>query len=239
RMNPLEELEPELRVEPAGVVLDERQLRPAHGPGEPVAPGLLLRLAQPAKHQPGAGRGGCGHELTSRNQNRHQRQNMYFVASWITRSPFLLVINPNEPLVGLLFAPPQFGWFSALNASTRSSTRWLPRMGTSLRRPMSRFQVCGLRSELRGCAPKVPAAGRANAAGLNHVAVVVNGVRSIDVSPTTFQNWLPLPGPMPAKSSLLRTENGEPDWNWYTPVTSQCPSARDFQPVFSRRNGSS
>src|SRR5262249_41294782 len=74
---------------------------------------------------------------------------------------------------------------------------------------------------------------------LNHAAVVVNGVRSIDGSPSRFQNWLPLPGPTPAKSSLLRTENGEPDWNWYTPVISQCPNARDAQPVFWWRNGSS
>ena len=52
----------------------------------------------------------------------------------------------------------------------------LPPVCTFLRIPRSKFHVDGLRSELRGCAPKVPAAGRANAAGLNHAAVVVNGL---------------------------------------------------------------
>src|SRR5438874_160673 len=104
---------------------------------------------------------------------------------------------------------------------------------------MSRFHVWGFRSEFRDCTPKLPAAGRANAAGLNQAASVVKGVRAIDGSPTRFQNWLPLPGPTPAKSSLLRTENGAPDWNWYTPVISQWPSARAAQPEVFRRNGSS
>src|SRR3989441_11817686 len=108
-----------------------------------------------------------------------------------------------------------------------------------LRIPRSKFHVDGLRRLLRGCTPKVPAAGRANAAGLNHAADVVNGVRAIVGSPIRFQNWLPLPGPTPAKSSLLRTENGAPDWNWYTPVISQWPKARDAQPESPRRNGSS
>ena len=36
-------------------------------------------------------------------------QNMYFNASWIVRLPPLLVTMPNEPLVGLEVAPPQFG----------------------------------------------------------------------------------------------------------------------------------
>src|SRR5882762_5357420 len=164
---------------------------------------------------------------------------MYFVASWMTRSPVFPVTNPNDPLVGLLFAPPQFGWFSTLKASTRSSTRLVPRMDTILRSPISRFHVRGLRSELRGCTPNAPAVGRAKAAGLNHAALVVNGVRASVGSPITFQNWLPLPGPTPAKSSLLRTENGEPDRNWYTPVISQWPNARDAQPASSRRNGNS
>ena len=63
----------------------------------------------------------------------------------------------------------------------------------------------------RGWTPNVPGTGRANAAGLNQAIDVVNGPGSIVGSPTRFQNWLPLPGPTPAKSSLLRTDTGMPD----------------------------
>src|SRR5438093_13125638 len=105
--------------------------------------------------------------------------------------------------------------------------------------PRSKFHEPGLRIMFRGWMAKVPGAGRANAAGLNQAIDVVNGPGSIVGSPIRFQNWLPLPGPTPAKSSLLRTENGPPDWNWYTPVISQWPKARDAQPESPRRNGSS
>ena len=118
---------------------------------------------------------------------------MYFVDSWMTRSPVFPVTNPNDPLVGLLIAlllvvPPQFGWFSTLNASTRNSTRWLPVIGTFFRTPKSRFHVDGYRREFRVCTPNVPAAGRANAAGSNQAALLVNGPRVIVGSPTRFQN---------------------------------------------------
>src|SRR5262249_27082076 len=106
----------------------------------------------------------------------------------MTRSPVLSVKSPNDPLVGLLIAFDQFGWFSALNASTRSSSRLLPRIGITFRTPISSVQVCGLRNPFRGCTPNEPAPGRANAAGLNHAALVVNGVEAIVGSPTRFQN---------------------------------------------------
>src|SRR2546422_4253780 len=88
--------------------------------------------------------------------------------------------EPERPLVGLLLAPtigeaPQFGWFRALNASTRTCSCWLPVSGTFLRIPRSKFQSAGLRSRFRGCTPNVPVAGRANAAALNHGAETVNG----------------------------------------------------------------
>src|SRR5215472_11945817 len=38
--------------------------------------------------------------------DRHQK--IYFSASWIARFPLLLVTMPNDPLVGLAFAAPQF-----------------------------------------------------------------------------------------------------------------------------------
>src|SRR2546429_5947983 len=123
---------------------------------------------------------------------------MYLSASWITRLPPLLVMSPNEPLVGLEVAPPQFGWLNTLNTSKRNCRSWCSRVGKSLRMAPSRFQEPGLRSELRGWTPKVPAVGAANAALLNHTAESVKAVGSRWGSPVRFQNWLPLPAPTPA-----------------------------------------
>ena len=49
--------------------------------------------------------GRCRNEMASRD--RHQK--IYFSASCMARFPLLLVTRPNDPLVGLAFAPPQFG----------------------------------------------------------------------------------------------------------------------------------
>src|SRR5262245_26613308 len=116
----------------------------------------------------------------------------------MVRLPLLLVTLPNDPLVGVAFAPPQFGWLTILNSSVRNWRRCFSATGKFLRIPRSHSQNPGFRRMLRGCCPKVPAAGWAKAALLNQVASLTKAVGSIDGSPTRFQNWLPLPAPTPA-----------------------------------------
>src|SRR5450432_908684 len=91
---------------------------------------------------------------------------------------------------------------------------------------MSQAQKPGPLNRFRCATPKVPGAGLVNAAPLNHTAELVKAVTAADGSPDTVQNWFPLPGPMPAISSLVRTESGIPDCNWFTPDISQPPSVR-------------
>src|SRR6185295_162968 len=77
------------------------------------------------------------------------------------------VTRPNDPLVGLVCGLSRFTRFRKLNASPRNWTRLPFGEPTVLNSAMSQFWKCGPRIGLRPAFPKVPAAGRANAAGLN------------------------------------------------------------------------
>src|SRR6516162_10216804 len=116
----------------------------------------------------------------------------------MVRLPLLLVTFPKDALVGLAFAPPQFGWFTTLNTSVRNCKRCFSVTGKFFRIPKSHSQNQGFRRMFRGCWPNVPAAGCANAPLLNQVASFTNAVGSREGSPVRFQNWFPLPAPTPA-----------------------------------------
>src|SRR6185436_1252692 len=61
----------------------------------------------------------------------------------------------------------------------------------------------------------------------NHVARDVVGSQSVLTafgSAIRSYNWLPLPGPTPATSTVVRTSNGAPDCAWKIPDASQLPS---------------
>src|SRR5712692_4323092 len=113
---------------------------------------------------------------------------MYFSASWMTRLPPLLVTLPKEAPVGPELAPFQFGWFGRSKNSVRNWSRCFSVIGKFLRIPRSHSQKPGFRRLLRGCTPKVPAAGCEKAALLNQVASLPKDVGSRLGSPTRFQN---------------------------------------------------
>src|SRR5215471_6871408 len=106
----------------------------------------------------------------------------------MVRLPLLLVTRPNEALVGLALAPPQFGWLVTLNSSVRNCSRLFSVTGKFLRIPKSHSQNPGLRRILRGCTPKVPCAGCENAALLNQTASFTKAVGSSEGSLVRFQN---------------------------------------------------
>src|SRR4026209_2461578 len=95
----------------------------------------------------------------------------------MVRLPVLLVTSPKDPLVGLVVAPPSVGWFSTLKASHRKSNEWWFTRGNLRRTDRLHSQNPGCRGPFRGCTPKVPAVGWANASRLNHTAESVNSVR--------------------------------------------------------------
>src|SRR5215813_14114847 len=68
-------------------------------------------------------------------------------------------MKPNDALLGLPLAPPQFGWFKTSKASIRNCNLLFSVMGKFLRRPASKYQTPGLVRLLRGWIPKVPHAG--------------------------------------------------------------------------------
>src|SRR6478672_5342417 len=68
----------------------------------------------------------------------------------MVRLPLLLVTLPNEALVGLALAPPQFGWLVTLNNSVRNCSRLFSVTGKFSRIPKSHSQNPGLRRMLRG-----------------------------------------------------------------------------------------
>src|SRR5215467_6986711 len=97
-------------------------------------------------------------------------QKIYFSASCSTRLPLFPVTSPNDPLVGLDVAPPQFGWLNTLYISNRNCSNCRSQVAKFLRTAPSTFQKPGLRNVFRGCTPNVPASGAANTALLNHTA---------------------------------------------------------------------
>src|ERR1035437_7248568 len=167
-------------------------------------------------------------------------QKTYFKANCNWRVSLALpVTRPKEPLLGSTTGLLQLGWFRILNISKRNCRVCFSTMPKFLRRLMSQEREPGPRRMLRGCTPKVPVAGLVNAALLNQTAELVNAVTAAEGSPERVQNWLPLPVPTPAISSLVRTESGTPDWNWLTPDNSQPPSRRWTMPLPSLKIGSS
>ena len=74
-----------------------------------AVPGSKIRCRGLAS-APGKHCGSRGDEVASSHAvSTHETQKIYFSASCMTRFPVLLVIVPNDPLVGFVFALPQFG----------------------------------------------------------------------------------------------------------------------------------
>jgi hypothetical protein len=86
----------------------------------------------------------------------------------MVRLPVLLVTSPNDPLVGLLLAPPRVGWFSTLNAShpevervmvhqtEPTQDRKIPFPEARLAEAVPRLHAEGSGSRLRECVPVEP-----------------------------------------------------------------------------------
>src|SRR5436190_13831542 len=155
----------------------------------------------------------------------------------------LPVMRPNEPLVGLITGTSRLTRFGKLNVSMRNCARnpaGGPKFFNSAR---SQLWYPGPRTGLRPALPNVPAAGRANAAGLNQntwstLDPAENPGLDTDGSPTRFHGWLVV-SPTPARSSFSQIDSGRPDWNTVAPETCHPPSAFEASVFCSRQNGSS